>query len=121
MNRSVKADLTVTNCAYMYTSHPSLLVADVAAIKDRDDGLEFLTGNRPPPDLTGHDGRTFTVNVAAKDINPMSSILIDILADKFPNRTDSITFILPVVAVTVERSFIDRQFKLHLCHKQSLG
>lgn len=66
MNRSVKADLTVTNCAYMYTSHPSLLVADVAAIKDRDDGLEFLTGNRPPPDLTGHDGRTFTVNVAAK-------------------------------------------------------
>jgi hypothetical protein len=53
---------------------------DISADTESD-GFEHL--NRPPPDLTGLDGRTFTVT---KDINLSSPVLLNILGDKAPTK-----------------------------------
>jgi hypothetical protein len=73
-------------------------VAETNEAATEDDGLEFLNHLQVPPDLTGHDGSTFTV---AKDINLMSPILIDILTDKVPNsNSTTIGFMVqPTVAL----------------------
>ena len=62
------------------------------------DGLEYL--DRPPPDLTGLDGRTFTVT---KDIDLRSPVLLDILGDKAPTNTHAASVLVGATVVPILR------------------